>query len=299
MRMLRAESTIKLVAILLLAGAMPVSGQVRASERGSVTQVIDGTTLKLDFGRPNVRGRAPVFPDVIRWGYRWTAGANQATNLEVDAPITVGGVPVEAGHYSLWILPAEEGPWTLMLDTLATRFHTQGPDSAEVAIKMPVEPAEGPFAESLMWYFPEYNAAGATLRMHWATTVIDVPIAVTPSQVTTVDAEVASAYVGEWQLTSERNGNVTPFTITYGDDGRLHGSWLFNEEQPAWEIVLLPAGEHFFNPGTLWDDGTLRESMQTSTYEFIVEDGVVVSFEMRNANDQVTQRGVRAESSGG
>lgn len=299
MKKLRAISTIKLVAAVSMISAAPAEAQVRASERGTVSQVVDGTTFKVDFGRPNVRGRAPIFPDVVSWGYRWTAGANQATNIEINRPVSLAGVPVEPGHYSVWIMPAEEGPWTFMLDTLATRFHTQYPDSAEVAIKFPVEPAEAPFTESLTWYFPEYHATGTTLRMHWATTAIDIPIDVTPTQVTTVEEDVAALYVGEWQLTSERTGAVTSLVLEYRDDGRLHGAWKFNADQPAWEIILLPTAEHMFTPGTLWEDGTLREGMATPKFEFWVEGGQAVSLEMRNGEDTVTQKAVRSSDSGG
>src|SRR6478672_8530028 len=79
----------------LLAAAIAVAGSSRAgaqmaSEKGSVTQSVDGTTITIEYYRPVARGRTP-FPDVVHWGRMWTAGANWATTFDVDKPIRVNG----------------------------------------------------------------------------------------------------------------------------------------------------------------------------------------------------------------
>ena len=61
-----------------LAIASHACAQAMASEKGSVIQTVDGTTITIEYYRPVARGRTP-FPDVVHWGRMWTPGANWAT----------------------------------------------------------------------------------------------------------------------------------------------------------------------------------------------------------------------------
>src|SRR5438046_2812123 len=91
----------------------PAASQVRASERGSVSQTIDGTTVEVSYGRPALRGRTP-FGGVVHWGEVWTPGANFSTTLRVSRPVRLGDQAVPAGTYSLWVV-ATPTAWTLYL----------------------------------------------------------------------------------------------------------------------------------------------------------------------------------------
>jgi hypothetical protein len=77
--------------------ALPAVGQaqVRASERGGAFQVVNGTTITIEYSRPAVRGRVTMFGGQIPWGQVWTPGANWATTLEVDLVVSINGHPVK------------------------------------------------------------------------------------------------------------------------------------------------------------------------------------------------------------
>ena len=49
--------TLFVTALALAVAAAPLAAQIRASERGGVHQVVDGTVIRLDYGRPRLRGR--------------------------------------------------------------------------------------------------------------------------------------------------------------------------------------------------------------------------------------------------
>ncbi|MEQ8330345.1 MAG: DUF2911 domain-containing protein [Longimicrobiales bacterium] len=77
-----------------LAAWTPLEAQIRGSERAMIRQQADGTTLTIDYGRPHIRGREPVFGGLIEWGHVWTPGANWATSLAVDNDTSgSGGAP--------------------------------------------------------------------------------------------------------------------------------------------------------------------------------------------------------------
>lgn len=125
------------VAILAVSSALlaaatfgTANAQVRASEPGTVSQTVDGTTLTVVYSRPVARGRSPLFGGVVRWDQVWTPGANWATTLEVDKDVHLNGVLVPKGKYSVWIVPRENADWSVYLNENDRLFHTQRPDSA-------------------------------------------------------------------------------------------------------------------------------------------------------------------------
>ena len=112
------------VATGMVGNAMPAIAQVKASEISTMSQVIDGTTITMQYSRPRVRGRDPLFgTEVVHWGEVWTPGANWATTLETDKAITLDGHAVRKGKYSVWFVVRQSGDWTMVLDPKWKIFH--------------------------------------------------------------------------------------------------------------------------------------------------------------------------------
>lgn len=216
--------------------------QVMASERGSVTQTIDGTTVTIEYYRPVARGRTP-FPDVVHWGRVWTPGANWATTLDVDKPIHLNGNAVPKGKYGVWMIPGAD-EWTVILSRDARRFHTQPPASSDEALRLAVKPATATHLETLTFYFPVVTRDGATLDMHWGATVIPLRITVDPSRPPELSDRERTSYAGRYRLTpAADDGSVPEMTIDVtGDSGVLHAHatpalWGYDET-----FDLIPVG---------------------------------------------------------
>jgi hypothetical protein len=191
-----------------------------ASEKGSLAQTVDGTTITIEYSRPVARGRTP-FPDVVRWGRMWTPGANWATTFEVDRPVHLNGLDVPKGKYSVWMIPGAD-EWTVMLNREVRRFHTQPPSSSEEQVRFMLKPVTGAHMETLAFYFPVVTRDGATLDLHWGTTVVPMRITVEPSRPPTIADSERASYLGRFRLTpteTERNGpgNVPEMTLTVTD----------------------------------------------------------------------------------
>ncbi|HKN68577.1 MAG TPA: DUF2911 domain-containing protein [Gemmatimonadaceae bacterium] len=77
---------------------------VRDTARGS----IGAASLMVDYGRPLARGRV-LLGNVIPLDRVWRTGANAATQLTTSAPITLGGLRLAKGTYTLWTIPRESG----------------------------------------------------------------------------------------------------------------------------------------------------------------------------------------------
>jgi hypothetical protein len=91
------------------AAAEARGGGVRQlSVRDTVRASIGEAALTVDYGRPLARGRV-LLGDVIPYDRVWRTGANAATQFTTSAPITLAGLPVPAGTYTLWTIPHARG----------------------------------------------------------------------------------------------------------------------------------------------------------------------------------------------
>ena len=97
MALLTVPTACTVLSVLTVLTAPTVQAQIRASERATLSQTIDGTVISLDYARPRLRGRSPIFGKVVKWGELWTPGANWATTLEASKPIALGGQAVAKG----------------------------------------------------------------------------------------------------------------------------------------------------------------------------------------------------------
>lgn len=268
--------------------AAPLAAQIRASERGSVAQTVDGTTVAVDYARPRVRGRDSVFGGVVHWGEVWTPGANWATTLTTDRDVTVNGHPVAAGSYSVWFEVHPE-TWTVILDPEPRRFHTAPPPAAEHQVRFPLRPEPAPHHEMLSWWFAEVKPTGALLRFAWATSAVSFAIRVEPSMSFTVAPAVADPLVGAWRLTG-MDADTSAGEIRY-EDGHLVLHWPAFPPEFA-EMWLVALGEGMFRPVFL-ADGEPFDVEEGMVLEFTPLAGRATKFEVRGLGDELMGTGWR------
>ena len=91
-----------------LAAAERGTGQQQLSVRDTTRMTIGNATFSVDYGRPLARGRT-LLGNVISYDRVWRTGANAATQFTSSAPITLAGLPVPAGTYTLWTVPHRRG----------------------------------------------------------------------------------------------------------------------------------------------------------------------------------------------
>jgi len=91
----------------------PVSYRWRASRLDGIRFHLADAELQLCYGRPVARGRA-IFGGLVPWDTLWRLGANEPTRLSVSKPVTLAGISLPAGRYSLYVIP-RPGEWTLFV----------------------------------------------------------------------------------------------------------------------------------------------------------------------------------------
>ena len=104
------------MAVLALAASSAFAQPDRAP-RETVTAQLNGKKVAVEYGRPSLRGR--TVKDLLAQlpaNRVWRAGVDQATTLTTDADILVGGKPVPAGKYTLYLYAPESGTYELLVN---------------------------------------------------------------------------------------------------------------------------------------------------------------------------------------
>ena len=285
------------VAMGMVGSALPAVAQVKASEIGGMFQVIDGTKITMEYSRPRVRGRDPLFgTKAVHWGEVWTPGANYATTLETDKAITLDGRAVPKGKYSVWFVVRQSGEWTVVLDPKWKRFHHTPPDSTPAQIRFPVRTHEAPFTEVLTWSMPALRVDGGTLAMNWERINVSVNVGVAPTLTTTMPLADAQQYLGSYDFSEvDSTGKVTntsPLVLDY-DNGTLKGRvGLWNGY--LGHFAMIRVAPDWFVPAVYDKDGAIYEVLRPDvTIEFTREKGRPMTFEWRGDDDKVFAKGTR------
>ena len=271
---------------LLLLVPAGLSAQMRASERGSVSQTIDGTVITIGYSRPQVRGRDSLFGGVEKWGAVWTPGANYATTLEVNRPLKIDGHRVAPGKYSLWLV-LQPGEWTMVIDPRHRMYHLPYPDSTADQIRYKVKPGTGPFNEMLTFTFENVRGDEGTLFLRWGTTQVAFHLEVEPKHKLTMTAAEAKPYLGTYALrwTGQPDSAPPSKTTLVHENGMLIGHWKPAPWPEAATILLVQIKEDWFMVGTVVN-GKLTDLMDEWVFEFAKKDGVVTGYEVWGDRDK-------------
>jgi hypothetical protein len=98
-------------------------GVSQLSVRDTARASIGGATFAVDYGRPLARGRK-LLGDVVPYDVVWRTGANAATQFTTSTPITLAGIAVPRGTYSLWTVPRTNGGADLIVNKQSGQWGT-------------------------------------------------------------------------------------------------------------------------------------------------------------------------------
>ena len=97
----------------------PVTG--RLSPLDSLSFRLDNHTVKICYGRPSARERTMIGGREVPYGKLWRTGANEPTMLHTTGPVSIAGIEVEPGSYSMYTVPGEL-EWTVIVNSSITQW---------------------------------------------------------------------------------------------------------------------------------------------------------------------------------
>lgn len=149
----------------------------RASPPDSSSVRLADGIVKVCYSSPKVRGRE-IFGGLVPYDSPWRLGANEPTTLHTTVPLSVGGVQVAPGAYSLYAVPGMT-EWELVVNAATDRWGIPINDAVmeEDVGSLSVEP-ESPdeTVESLRIRLESAGDGQARMTIAWADTRLEVPL---------------------------------------------------------------------------------------------------------------------------
>ena len=123
------------------------------------------------FTKDGLIGHDPQYPV-------WRAGANAATKLHTDADLTIGGLAVPKGNYTLFVDITDPDNWVLIVNKQTGQWglaHDPTQDLGRAAMKTSKPPA---MVENLKYTLTDLGGGTGKLTLEWESYSASVPIAV-------------------------------------------------------------------------------------------------------------------------
>lgn len=171
---------------LLVAATLTLSAQQGPPKSPPATEsaTIAGKAITITYSSPGVKGRAghifgkdglighdPTYPV-------WRAGANSATKLHTEADLTIGGMAVPKGDYTLYVDLTDPDNWVLIVNKQTGQWGTVYDKTQDVGrVKMTMSK---PMAtvESLKYAIADLGGTTGKLTLEWENHSASVLIAV-------------------------------------------------------------------------------------------------------------------------
>jgi hypothetical protein len=102
---------------------VPLAG--RKSPLDSLAFSIAKQPVKVCYGRPSSRGRVMLGGEHVPYGKLWRTGANEPTIFFAPIPLTVAGLRVAPGVYSLYTVPGAK-EWEVIVNRSISQWGEEG-----------------------------------------------------------------------------------------------------------------------------------------------------------------------------
>jgi hypothetical protein len=167
-------SLVLLIAAMAIAQQPPQDKSKRPSPPGTAEVTLKNKKITIDYSRPSLKGRK-VGQELAPYGKVWRTGANEATALNTEIDLNIGGAKVPAGKYTLYTLPSE-GTWKLIINKQTGQWGTQYDESQDVARVDMKKTALPQSVEQFTISFDKKNDNTANLNLDWENTRVSVEI---------------------------------------------------------------------------------------------------------------------------
>ncbi|SRR5690554_1185086 len=146
---------------LFMIPALQAQEETPASPAKEASGKIGDATITINYSSPAVKGRT-IWGSLVPYDEIWRAGANKATTFKTDQDLQIEGKELPAGTYSLFLIPRENGPTTVIFNTVSDQWGAYNYDESKDALRVEVEPTESSMKERL-----EYSVENDGIVIAW------------------------------------------------------------------------------------------------------------------------------------
>jgi hypothetical protein len=156
---------------------VPLQG--RKSPLDSLTFMVGKQPVKVCYGRPSSSGRVMLGGEHVPYGKLWRTGANEPTIFFTSIPLTVAGLRVSPGVYSLYTVPGPK-EWEVIVNRSVSQWgredqYTDKVKAQEVGrAKVMSETTSSPLETFTIQAEPA--GSDAVLVLEWEKTRVKIPV---------------------------------------------------------------------------------------------------------------------------
>ncbi len=158
------------------AAAMSPTGTLSLRETARAAFGPGGMVL-VDYGRPQVRGRSVWGGTLVPFDSVWRTGANDATHLFTTRTLTLEGLVLVPGMYTLWVQHTRTGTW-LIVNGQTGQWGTQYAAARDLGrVPLTLEPTAS-FVETFTMQVRSDGPARGSLELSWGDRMARLPFTV-------------------------------------------------------------------------------------------------------------------------
>ena len=159
---------LKLTLVFLLIATVTFA---QKSPRKEAKGTIGDVSVAVDYSAPSVKGRT-VWGGLEKYGKVWRAGADANTTFSFDKEVTVNGTKVPAGKYGFFIIPKEDGKWTVILNKKNDSWGAYSYDKSDDLLRLEVAPSFVDENQEML----TYTISGKGIEMAWEKARVFIPV---------------------------------------------------------------------------------------------------------------------------
>lgn len=132
------------------------------------------TYVKITYAQPQKKGRQ-IFGGLVPYNKVWSLGANETTEITCTRDITINGILVKAGTYSLFAIPTPD-KWTIIVNSELGLWGSYNYNSKLDVFRfdVPIQEVEDVY-ESFTLQFDQRNEV-ADLLIRWDRIKVSIPL---------------------------------------------------------------------------------------------------------------------------
>jgi hypothetical protein len=226
-----------LLSALFIGGFLTGQAQVRmpqASTTQTIKQEFGLASIELTYSRPNLKGRK-VVGEQDPWDKMWRTGANAATKIRFNEPVTIGGKQVDTGTYVIYTIPRKKEAWDVIINKGITNWGTDGYKESEDVARFQASPIKmkGKM-ETLTMQFANIKDESCELHIMWDNWALPIPITVNIKD--KLRAQIETALQGEkkpyWTAAQfyynwDKNYEKALENVNKAIEGNAKGFWMY------------------------------------------------------------------------
>ena len=220
---------------------------LRLSPNQKIEQTVGATTVKLQFSRPQIKGRK-IFGTLVPYGKLWRTGANENTKISFSHRVKIGDKIIQPGTYALFTKPMPS-TWEVYFYADTSHFGVPDPiDTSKLTFLTEVQPnTVSDLQETLVINFYNITETSVNLGINWENTEVLIPIEFYTReamenamdiqfQKNALDYSIAASYYAERNIELEKAKKLQELSIELRDKP---SPWAYN----GYGVILQKLGE--------------------------------------------------------